>query len=77
MIRPVQIKGSGKSCWRRGFTTALTVKLAAGEKIEDAMRFANLAGALAVTRLGALPSPPTREEVAAFAARATPAKNQD
>ena len=51
------------------FTAALTVKLAAGEKIEDAIRFANLAGALAVTRLGALPSLPTREEVEAFAAR--------
>lgn len=50
------------------FTAALTVKLAAGEKIEDAIRFANLAGALAVTRLGALPSLPTREEVEAFAA---------
>lgn len=50
------------------FTAALTVKLAAGEKIEDAMRYANLAGALAVTRLGALPSLPMREEVEAFAA---------
>jgi len=50
------------------FTAALTVKLAAGEKMEDAMRYANLAGALAVTRLGALPSLPTREEVEAFAA---------
>jgi ribokinase len=77
MIRAVQIKGSGKSCWRRGFTAALTVKLAAGEKIEDVMRYANLAGALAVTRLGALPSLPTREDVEAFGAGATPAKNQD
>ena len=58
------------------FTAALTVELAAGEKIEDAMRYANLAGALAVTRLGALPSLPTREEVEAFAAGATPAQNQ-
>lgn len=51
------------------FTAALTVKLAMGEKIEDAIRYANLAGALAVTKLGALPSLPTREEVEAFAAR--------
>ncbi len=58
------------------FTAALTVRLAMGEKIEDAIRYANLAGALAVTRLGALPSLPTREEVEAFAARAKkPAQN--
>ncbi len=58
------------------FTAALTVKLAAGEKIEDAMRYANLAGALAVTKLGALPSLPTREEVEAFASRASGAQKQ-
>ncbi|MEJ2008379.1 MAG: ribokinase [Acidobacteriota bacterium] len=57
------------------FTAALTVKLAAGEKIEDAIRYANLAGALAVTKLGALPSLPTREEVETFAAGASPAEN--
>jgi len=54
------------------FTAALTVRLAMGEKIDEAMRYANLAGALAVTRLGALPSLPTREEVDAFAAGANP-----
>lgn len=57
------------------FTAALTVKLATGEKIEEAIRYANLAGALAVTRLGALPSLPTREEVEAFAAGADRALN--
>jgi len=55
------------------FTAALTVRLAMGEKIDEAMRYANLAGALAVTRLGALPSLPTREEVDAFAAGTDPA----
>jgi ribokinase len=59
------------------FTAALTVKLAAGENIEDAIRYANLAGALAVTKLGALPSLPTREEVEAFAAGASPVQNQN
>jgi len=58
------------------FTAALTVKLAAGERIEDAIRYANLAGALAVTRRGALPSLPTREEVEAFAVRTAPPQNQ-
>lgn len=58
------------------FTAALTVKLAMGEKIEDAIRYANMAGALAVTRLGALPSLPTRAEVEAFAAAANSAQDQ-
>jgi ribokinase len=51
------------------FTAALTVRVAAGAEIEDAIRYANLAGALAVTKLGAQPSLPTRTEVEAFAAR--------
>ena len=52
------------------FTAALTVCLAAGEPIEDAIRYANLAGALATTKLGAQPSLPTRAEVEAFRERA-------
>jgi ribokinase len=52
------------------FTAALTVQLATGANIEEAIRYANFAGALAVTKLGAQPSLPTRAEVDAFAARA-------
>ena len=51
------------------FTAALTVQLAAGVKMEDAIRYANCAGALAATKLGAQPSLPTREEVEALARR--------
>jgi ribokinase len=51
------------------FSAALTVKLASGAAIDDAIRYANAAGALAVTKLGALPSLPTRDEVEAFAER--------
>ncbi len=52
------------------FTAALTVQLAAGAPIEDAIRYANLAGALAVTKLGAQPSLPTRTQVEEFVSRA-------
>jgi len=52
------------------FTAALTVQLAGGAPMGEAIRHANLAGALAVTKLGAQPSLPTRAEVEAFAARA-------
>jgi len=53
------------------FTAALTVQLAQGAKMDAAIRFSNLAGALAVTKLGAQPSLPTLAEVEAFSARAT------
>ncbi len=48
------------------FTAAFTVEYAAGAKIEDAIRFANGAGALAATKLGAQSSLPMRDEVEAF-----------
>ena len=51
------------------FTAAFTVDYAAGAKIDDAIRFANAAGALAATRLGAQPSLPKRKEVEEFLAR--------
>ena len=52
------------------FTAALTVELAAGHDLEHAIRFANFAGALAASKLGAQPSLPTRLEVEALAAQA-------
>jgi ribokinase len=56
------------------FTAALTVQLAAGVGIDEAIQYANVAGALAVTKLGAQPSLPTREEIDAYrAAVAKPA----
>jgi ribokinase len=51
------------------FTAELTVQLAAGVDIEEAIRYANFAGALTVTKLGAQPSLPTRAEVDEFIAR--------
>ena len=51
------------------FTAALTVELAAGHDLEHAIRFANCAGALAASKLGAQPSLPTRAEVEALVAQ--------
>jgi len=51
------------------FTGALTVELASGRDLEHAICFANYAGALAASRLGAQPSLPTRSEVEALAAQ--------
>ncbi len=45
------------------FAAALTVRLAEGAPIEDAVVFANAAGAIACTKVGAQPSMPTRKEV--------------
>jgi ribokinase len=48
------------------FVAALAVALTDGASMEDAVRWAIAAGSLAVTRLGAQPSMPTREEVEQF-----------
>ncbi|MBK5297637.1 MAG: ribokinase [Vicinamibacteria bacterium] len=51
------------------FNGALAVALAEGAQLADAIRFACAAGALSVTRAGAQPSMPTRDEVEHFLAR--------
>lgn len=48
------------------FNAALAVALSEGRLIEDALRFANAAAALSVTRLGAQSSAPGRAEVEEF-----------
>jgi ribokinase len=48
------------------FCGALAVRLAEGAELDDAMRFANAAGALACTKHGAYPSMPYREDVEAL-----------
>lgn len=45
------------------FNGALAVALAEGRSMTDAVRFANAAGAIAVTKIGAQPSAPTRSEI--------------
>lgn len=49
------------------FAGALAVALAEGKPLSAAARFANVVGALKVTRMGAQPGLPTRAEVVAFA----------
>ena len=46
-----------------GFAGALAVALAEGQSMEDALRFANAAGALVVTKRGAQDAMPARVEV--------------
>jgi len=45
------------------FMGALCLRLSEGESLPQAIEFANLAGACAVTKMGARPSLPTREEM--------------
>ena len=51
------------------FNGALSVALAERKPLRDAVRFANAAAALSVTRLGAQPSAPTRAEIERFLGR--------
>lgn len=51
------------------FTGALAVEIASGRSLRDAVRFANAAAALKVTRRGAQPGIPTRADVEEFARR--------
>ncbi|MBV8838119.1 MAG: ribokinase [Alphaproteobacteria bacterium] len=48
------------------FVGALAARLAAGDAIEPAFTYANLAASICVQRMGAGPSMPTRDEVAAI-----------
>jgi ribokinase len=48
------------------FSAALSVAMVEGKSLEEAVEFANAAGALAVTKAGATPSLPDRDELEAF-----------
>lgn len=60
-VRPVDTTGAGDS-----FNAGLAVALAHGEGLEDAIPFAIITGAMAVTKEGVIPSLPRREEVVEF-----------
>lgn len=64
-VSPVDTTAAGDA-----FNGALAVALVEGLSMEEALRFANAAGALATLRPGAQPSLPTRQEVEAFLQKA-------
>ena len=57
-VAAVDTTGAGDA-----FNAGLATALASGEALEDAVRFAVIAGGLAVTREGVIPSLPNRKEV--------------
>jgi ribokinase len=57
-VQPVDTTAAGDA-----FNGALAVALGEGKRLREAVRFANAAGALATTKLGAQPSLPTREAI--------------
>jgi ribokinase len=57
-VKPVDTTAAGDT-----FNGALAVALAEGKSMDEAVRFANAAGAISVTRMGAQPSAPTRAEI--------------
>ena len=66
-VAPVDTTAAG-DVWNGAFATAL----ATGHDVDEAGRFANAAAAISVTRPGAQPSMPSREEVDAFISRSSP-----
>ena len=62
-VKPVDTTGAGDV-----FNGALAVALGEGRTLIEAVRFANAAAAISVTRLGAQPSAPARNEIEALLA---------
>lgn len=58
------------------FMGGLACALAEGKPMKEALRFANAAGALATTKLGAQPSLPSRKEIETFFFEKRKHKNQ-
>ncbi len=66
LVSGFQVKAVDTTAAGDVFNGALAVALASGELLDHAVRFANAAAALSVTRLGAQPSAPQKIEIEAF-----------
>jgi ribokinase len=62
-VRPFRVRAVDTTAAGDAFNAAFAVGIAEGRELEDAVRFANGAGALCCTRMGAQPSLPTRRAV--------------
>ena len=62
-IRGFKVKAVDSTGAGDAFNGAFASKLAEGESMESLLLFANAGGALAVTKMGAQPSLPTRKEI--------------
>src|SRR3954471_11598195 len=71
-VKPVDTTAAGDT-----FNGALAVALAEGKSMFDAVRFANAAGAISVTRMGAQPSAPKRSEIEQLAGTTVDAAPSD
>jgi ribokinase len=66
IIRGFKVKAVDSTAAGDIFNGALAVALAEGRALQDAVRFAQAAAAISVTRLGAQPSAPLRPEINRF-----------
>jgi ribokinase len=69
VVRGIRVKAVDSTAAGDVFNGALAVALAEGRSLLDAVRFANAAAALSVTKLGAQPSAPSRAAIAACLSR--------
>lgn len=65
-FEPLKVSAVDTTAAGDTFNAAVAVKLAQGSGIEEAIRFAGIASGISVTRKGAQPSVPDREEVENF-----------
>lgn len=66
LVKSFEVKAIDTTAAGDVFNGALAVALALGKMLDEAVRFANAAAALSVTRLGAQPSAPHRNEIESF-----------
>lgn len=65
-IQAIRVKAVDTTAAGDAFVGAFATALLEGKNVESAVRFGNAAGALAVTKIGAQPSLPTRKELNTF-----------